>query len=661
MGRLNYTNRKTEGLRLGQSIAKDLVRHSAPEQEVLEVLNGLQIKRIPPGTASKSALRDPVVELDVTGKDLGEDGFQEVADALTTSLEYDGENGGVVQLEELCLRANKLGVVCLPALARIIRFAAHTLRDLDISDNAFTITTSHDANAWEEFLESFAECKVLRRVDLSGNPLGTKVFEVLVRIYSREATIDPMLQEDVEDTLHTHTPDRKGTLEDAESLNKQTRNLSLVSASDTYSDDDDDGPVSVGEGKAGHGFGHDPKTSGKNQRQASLPHLAPDYFSTRGLRSVPYLILADTDLTDAGALHLSYVIACHHAPDRLLKQVPPPRPGHQAQLLETYDNESGCRGLIYLPNDNVSISGRRILELSESVRQFLLDDDRPAESPDYAQIHFGRRPSARKTSITQPSPAISVSGSRRRSGTKGEQEEFTGSEAIHVELDRARSRIQGNTLKELGVQSNDLWRISLRMLGICRILCPPKPPRKEEAQVPKAEEEHLSPLQPAKDPAQIANDTAFPALPKARTKPFVGYLDPWAPPLAPKGPDLPLTPQTKKQTLKIKTTTPSPFSVATTSPMAVSPKSSALSAQPYRTDLPQGLPESVWARIVGEYLGADRFLSRYQQRAVLRWAVDRRTLAKEMESLGKPESAQIWKVLEGMGCLAYQGDYWNLS
>ncbi len=223
---------------------------------MLKVLNGVQIKRIPPGTASKSALRDPVVELDVTGKDLGEDGFQELADALTTSLDYNGENAGVVQLEELCLKANKLGVMCLPALARIIRLAAHTLRDLDISDNAFTITTSHDANAWEDFLESFAECNVLRRIDLSGNPLGTKVFEVFARIYSREATIEPIPQEDVEDTLHTHTPNRKGTLEEAESLYKQTRNLSLASASDTYSDDDEEGPVSVGEGKAGHGFGH---------------------------------------------------------------------------------------------------------------------------------------------------------------------------------------------------------------------------------------------------------------------------------------------------------------------------------------------------------------------------------------------------------------------
>ncbi len=59
---------------------------------------------------------------------------------------------------------------------------------------------------------------------------------------------------------------------------------------------------------------------------------------------------------------------------------------------------------------------------------------------------------------------------------------------------------------------------------------------------------------------------------------------------------------------------------------------------------------------MGLHVQADRFMTRNQQCNVLRWATDRRTLGKELESLGKPESAQIWKVLDGMGCLAYEGD-----
>ena len=42
-----------------------------------------------------------------------------------------------------------------------------------------------------------------------------------------------------------------------------------------------------------------------------------------------------------------------------------------------------------------------------------------------------------------------------------------------------------------------------------------------------------------------------------------------------------------------------------------------------------------------------------QKLAIVKWAMDRGTLGREMDTLGKAGSAQIWKVLEGMGCLAY--------
>ncbi|KAL8779494.1 MAG: hypothetical protein Q9213_006906 [Squamulea squamosa] len=242
MGRLNYTN------------VRGAILFPKPRHEAHTLIDS--IKRIPPGTGSKSALRDPVVELDVTGRDLGEDGFQEVADALTRSLEYDSENGRVAQLEELCLKANSLSTCCLPALACIVRLAALDLRDLDISDNRFTIATNQDAEAWEDFLESFAECRVLRRLDLSGNPLTSKVFEVLARVYTREPAIVLMQRGDAGETLQSQTSSRRGTLDQTESFVRRTRNLSLASTSDSHSDDDHEGDVSAEESKAGHGIGH---------------------------------------------------------------------------------------------------------------------------------------------------------------------------------------------------------------------------------------------------------------------------------------------------------------------------------------------------------------------------------------------------------------------
>lgn len=108
----------------------------------------------------------------MTGKCLGGDGFREIAGALVESIDYYGEHGRVVRLEELCLRDNKLDAKCLVDLGHVLRRAADDLRDLDLSSNSISIFTDDDAAAFEYFLRSFAECYVLRRVDFSGNPLG---------------------------------------------------------------------------------------------------------------------------------------------------------------------------------------------------------------------------------------------------------------------------------------------------------------------------------------------------------------------------------------------------------------------------------------------------------------------------------------------------------
>lgn len=46
-------------------------------------------------------------------------------------------------------------------------------------------------------------------------------------------------------------------------------------------------------------------------------------------------------------------------------------------------------------------------------------------------------------------------------------------------------------------------------------------------------------------------------------------------------------------------------------------------------------------------------LSERQVKNVIHWGRDRETLATEAEVLGKPGSVQMWRVLDGMGCLSY--------
>lgn len=137
-----------------------------------------------------------MVELDISGKALTPEGFFELGPALMKSIEYECEQGQVVRLEELSLSDSKLDARCLRMLGRIVASASENLRDLDLSRNDIKITTDTEAAAWELFLSSFSNCCRLRKIDLSGNNLGYRAFEILTRVYSRETTVEVALLSD---------------------------------------------------------------------------------------------------------------------------------------------------------------------------------------------------------------------------------------------------------------------------------------------------------------------------------------------------------------------------------------------------------------------------------------------------------------------------------
>jgi len=171
-----------------------------------------QIRRVPPGQGWKAAVRDPIVEIDVSGKELGDEGLDELAGALLESIRYNGPEGKVVRLEELCLKDNQLSVASLASLTPVISLARHELRDLDLSGNKITITTKSDASAWENFLNSFAGCCMLRRIDFSSNTLGPKAFEILTKVYAKEESISLVLPQSDEVPARDLTS-RKGSTE----------------------------------------------------------------------------------------------------------------------------------------------------------------------------------------------------------------------------------------------------------------------------------------------------------------------------------------------------------------------------------------------------------------------------------------------------------------
>lgn len=179
-----------------------------------------------------------------------DEGFAEVASALVESLNYDGDQGRIVRLEELCLTNNRLSATSLQALSPIIRLASNDLRDLDLSGNSITINTEAEVAIWEDFLMSFSSCCLLRRIDLSRNAWGPRVFEVMIRVYAKQEAVDLVLPADLE---QIQSKERR-TSTDIAGLGRGMRRMRVVSDPDDWGSDEDNSPKSDGHKGSRHGL-----------------------------------------------------------------------------------------------------------------------------------------------------------------------------------------------------------------------------------------------------------------------------------------------------------------------------------------------------------------------------------------------------------------------
>ena len=141
-----------------------------------------------PGSAYKSALRDAVVELDVSGREIKDEGFKTIVVALLKTINNDGHE--IVKLETLFLKRNLLTIKSLAPLARLIPLAAFDLRELDLSNNNISVNTTEEEALWRTFLVALRTCCALTVLNLSNNILGSKAFEILNMVYIGEQTLD---------------------------------------------------------------------------------------------------------------------------------------------------------------------------------------------------------------------------------------------------------------------------------------------------------------------------------------------------------------------------------------------------------------------------------------------------------------------------------------
>lgn len=609
-----------------------------------------------------------MIELDISGKDLTDEGFTVVASALVEAISYDGDQGRVGRLEELCLRSDRLTIASLQALTPVIEVSCSDLRDLDLSENQIAISSDADVAIWEDFLTSFRKCCVLRRIDLSGNALGDRAFEVMVRVYAKEEPLNFVLPSDLEEA---HDEEQSSTTEIG-SVTRKTKKLSLGSNPGDHTVDE--GHYKRKVSKHGHlpscasHDAADASTESASPEKTSLPVLPVGplliHTTTRGLRSVPYFVLRNTSMTDICALHLSYIIAHHHKPGQLLARVPPAKAGFHAQQLIEYDTQSQCQGIIHLPNATLGNTGLKVLELADTIRDMPLDG---SAEEDAEGLHTPAKSSTipRRTSNFHCTAPLVSSSKRRQSLTTTEDILQTGKviPAHNVtNLDRARSRIQGDALQEAGPLSNDLWRVALRVLCLGRNIQVQE--KKEPPVVPKAKAPVIKTL--SMPGPRLKPLTPKPPMPLTAERDANKPLVPWGR-FSQKSSSIP-------QSLKISPTSsqqvpfggrerlPSvdPKNIRTQPPVHTATPNRAVSSSAknkiYQTRLPCGFSEDVWRRIIALAAGADGVMSEDQQRSMLSWAMNRKTLSKESEILGLTLASQIWRVLEGTRCLAYDMD-----
>ena len=608
-----------------------------------------------------------MIELDVSGKDLTDEGFFEVASALVGAITYDGDQGRVARLEELCLRSNRLTIASLQALAPVIQVSCCDLRDLDISDNQITISSDADVAIWEDFVTSFRKCCVLRRIDLSGNALGDRAFEVMLRVYAKE---EPLNFASPSDLVEAHHEEQSSTTEIG-SVTRKTKKLSLGSNSGDNTGDEGHHRRKVSkQGQlpscASHGVA-DASTEATSPEKTSLPGLPVGplliYTTTLGLRSIPYFILRDTTMTDICALHLSYIIAHHHKPSQLLTRVPPAKAGPHAQQLMEYDTQSQCQGIIYLPNATLGNSGLKVLELADTTRDMPLDG---TAEEDAEGLHTLRRSSTIPRRPLNFHTVPLVSSSKRRQSLMSTEDILQAEKAVSahnvINLERARCRIQGDALQEAGPLSNDLWRVALRVLCLGRNIQVQE--KREPPPAPKAKAPVIKTL--SVPGPRLKPLTPKPSMPLASERDANKPVVPWGK-FSQKSSSIPQTltisPTTPQQVTfggRVRTPPVDPKNIRTLPPVHTTTPSRAVSLSAknkiYQTRLPCGFSEDVWRQIIGHAAGANGIMSEDQQRSMLSWAMNRKTLSKESEILGLTLASQIWRVLEGTGCLTYDMD-----
>ncbi|KAL5042496.1 hypothetical protein BDW71DRAFT_211157 [Aspergillus fruticulosus] len=659
MGRLTYSARKIGGIKAGQVVSKDLK------------------KRIPPGLGSKAAARDPTLEIDLTGKCLTDEGFAQFVDSLIECIRYRDEAHpvGLAKVTEFHLQGNNLTVCSLVKLGEVIVNNPGDLRELDLSNNCIRVVTAEEKEIWKSFLCSFKNCYVLMKLDLSGNPLGVAGLEILASVYIKsdleylEGDADVIVRENLglDPYGDSELAEEAGALKLGENSSKE--NTDPRSGTGRSKKSPNKG------GKAGKQNGSSAAvTPSKSIGIADLKK----YACTRGLRSVPYLILANLELNNSSAVHLSRMLATQRASEQLLTFVPP------AKASAIPESAEEGKSIIWRPNDGLGDTAKRLLDVTESI----LAQNTKAQAQEESDND----------------------GNTDEAGGASETDEDTKRKVqskLALEFTRLTKRVRLEALKQEGVHASDIAITALRMMVVSRTLlledydrvvevpeteeaaepAHPEDPVFEEQQEELQEQEYVLETEPAVEQSpssveylpepQYTFAQSFAAGPFHPGAKLFDEEFPALRPIRQEQPQLPARPATSELEVEepiarspITGPSPSPGHTASSENDAKA-NAGSISASSHPTRSGKGnhrgsvaqkarksswrfnLPTEIWQRIIADAVGADGILDQEQQQRVMQYAADWDAIAYELTIKGAEDHQQIWKFLQTVGCFTY--------
>lgn len=650
--KFDYTNRPNSGPKLGGIIGNTLKKESEKHikaahgqtSKASKIGKGRKEGKVADGSTrtdpSETANKDHglhVIDLKAPGKDLGDEGVIALCEGLEQAITtFEGD--AAFALEDLNLSNNGITTAALPKLARVVAFAKLDLKTLDLSENAICVSTATEAAAWSTFLHSFGRCRKLRHLDLSGNELGERAMEVLARIHTRRTE---GLSNVPDESFFEATPSPQRS-----SSSTSPPSTSVVS--------------------------NDLDVKGYMDESTALDNPA-------GLRSIPFINLRSTAMTDAGALWLSYVMVDQPYPGQLPNGSN--APNLDTGSLDTQQGEDSCGITWQSPADTkLSRDGIGLLRKAEAVRKDNFMPEFDAEDEEERETRKDKRRDSR-----------AAKGCRRVSYVNMPEED----------LKSLRNKVQRSVICHEGPATVELWNAALQVIKSSRTLMALAPTTRRfyagESLVRTAvEAPSTSPteaLGPPSVPSAVAHARTPSSTAAGLSKVFVDARHAehkaekrsYATTLAVS----PLSGNSNSNSVAITEVTNTPrtpklvlahrkggFSEGTDLHAATAKlqklttdgrdereaaeawlafQKRMLGVWPYQdqenvTHLPPGVLRVMMVEIIGEGV---EVLSDEQFKRAAEWGLDRETLAAEREWVKFDESNQIWLLLEKVGCLAY--------